>query len=228
MSKETNQTKVDSDVILQKLKNQKLVTDDEIDQSQELIIIKNKNGAVVKEISYSNVQINVSQSAGTGNVLLKVTSVEGILIPIIDISDENYTELDKYENSLSTEEKKDIIKLSMPNYVNKNYPDSNCTSFEEALPILKANSVIQGEVADESAFWASVENAGGVDKFFDEQILFGLYCNDETQQISGCEITNPNGEDSTEYTATTSGTYTFTVKDKVTGKSYTKKVTVNI
>ena len=116
----------------------------------------------------------------------------------------------------------------MPNYVNINYPDSNSTRFEEALPILKANSVIQGEVADESAFWASVENAGGVDKFFDEQILFGLYCNDETQQISGCEITNPNGEASTEYTATTSGTYTFTVKDTVTGKSYTKKVTVNI
>ena len=115
MSKETNQTKIDSDVILQKLKNQKLVTDDEIDQSQELIIIKNKDGAVVKEISYSNVQINVSQSAGTGNVLLKVTSVEGILIPIIDIRDENYEELDRYENSLSTEEKKDIIKLSMPN-----------------------------------------------------------------------------------------------------------------
>ena len=64
-------------------------------------------------------QINVSQSAGTGNVLLKVTSVEGILIPIIDIRDENYEELDRYENSLSTEEKKDIIKLSMPNYVNK-------------------------------------------------------------------------------------------------------------
>lgn len=228
MRKETNQTKVDSDVILQKLKNQKLVTDDEIDQSQELIIIKNKDGAVVKEISYSNVQINVSQSAGTGNALLKVTSVEGILIPIIDIRDENYEELDRYENSLSTEEKKDIIKLSMPNYVNKNYPDSNCTSFEEALPILKANSVIQGEVADESAFWASVKNAGGVDHFFDEQILFGLYCNDETQQISGCEITNPNGEASTEYTATTSGTYAFTVKDKVTGKSYIKKVTVNI
>ena len=58
----------------------------------------------MKEISYSNVQINVSQSAGTGNVLLKVTSVEGILIPIIDISDENYTELDKYEYSLSTVE----------------------------------------------------------------------------------------------------------------------------
>ncbi len=56
-------------------------------------------------------KINVSQSAGTGNVLLKVTSVEGILIPIIDIRDENYEELDRYEKFIKHRREKRYNKI---------------------------------------------------------------------------------------------------------------------
>lgn len=88
INKETKQANTKPEVILQKLKTQKLITDDEIDSEKKLIIIKKRDGSVAKEISYSNIQINISQTAVEGGVLLKVTSVEGVVIPTINCSDE--------------------------------------------------------------------------------------------------------------------------------------------
>lgn len=142
---------------------------------------------------------------------------------------ENYDELNQYENSLSVDEKKDIIKLSMPRYVKTVYPDDtdaiNCTSFEEALPILYKNSAIGS--ATEESFWASIAD---INVYFDQQILGFLYFEEdgEKMRLSGYTVENPNNETSSEYTATTSGTYSFTVTDKVTGESCKKEVTVNI
>lgn len=88
INKETKQANTKPEVILQKLKTQKLITDDEIDSEKKLIIIKKRDGSVAKEISYSNIQINISQTPVDGGVLLKVTSVEGVVIPTINCSDE--------------------------------------------------------------------------------------------------------------------------------------------
>ena len=93
INKETKQANTKPEVILQKLKTQKLITDDEIDSEKKLIIIKKRDGSVAKEISYSNIQINISQTSVEGGVLLKVTSVEGVVIPTINCSDEQRREL---------------------------------------------------------------------------------------------------------------------------------------
>ena len=52
----------DSEEFLQSLIDRKLITEDEIDRSNETITIKRKDGSVVKQISYSNVNINISKT----------------------------------------------------------------------------------------------------------------------------------------------------------------------
>ena len=222
INKESNQAQESADTMLANLISRKLLTEEEIDRDQELITIKKKDGTIITEISYGDVTINISKSPEnkkSGYVELTVESVEGMTIPIIT----NEEELNNFVNSLSEEQKKDIIKRSVPTWVNNHDSSVNCTTFEQVLEYWKNKNWI--EEATEELFWNDIEIKGGIDGFL-RGTLINLYLDRVTGKINGYIVTNPDNKESNTYTAMDNGTYAFKVKDLITGKIYTKKVQV--
>ena len=224
INKESNQAQESADTMLESLISRKLLTEDEIDRDQELITIKKKDGSIVKEISYSSVTINISKFPATeksGAVVLTVTAT-GTIIPNIDMSNGN-EELNNWINSLSEDQKKEIIRNGYIKFVNKEDPSANCTKFQDALDWAKE----QGNISEatEDAFWTVLLSEQGLDEHLIE-MLEGVYSNKFTRTIEGYTVTNPANEPFNKYIATENGTYTFKIQDAVTGKTYTKKVEV--
>ena len=219
INKESNQAQESADTMLANLISRKLLTEDEIDRNQELITIKKKDGTIVKEISYSNVTINISKTPATeksGAVILTVDSVDGLTK--IDVSQGN-EELNNFVNSLSEEQKKEIIRNGYINLVNKQDPSANCTTFQDVLDWAKKRGAISE--ATEDAFWTLLLSEQGLDEIL-IRVLKSVYFN----EIESYTVTNPANATSNEYIATENGTYTFKIKDIVTGKTYTKKIEV--
>ena len=223
INKESNQAQESADTMLASLISRKLLTEDEIDRNQELITIKKKDGTIIKEISYSSVTINISKTPATeksGAVVLTVDSVDGLTK--IDVSQGN-EELNNFVNSLSEEQKKEIIRNGYIKYVNKEDPSANCTTFQGALDWTKK----QGDISEatEDAFWTVLLSEQGLDENL--IVILKLVCfNESTKMIEVYTVTNPANATSNEYIATENGTYTFKIQDIVTGKTYTKKVEV--
>ena len=223
INKESNQAQESADTMLASLISRKLLTEDEIDRNQELITIKKKDGTVIKEISYSSVTINISKFPETeksGAVILTVDSVDGLTKIDVSQGDEG---LNNFVNSLSEEQKKEIIRNEYIKLVNKQDPSANCTTFQNVLDWLKNKNII--EEATEDAFWTKLLSKQGLDKNL-IYILEEVYFNESTNMIEVYTVTNPANETSNKYIATENGTYTFKVQDAVTGKTYTKKVEV--
>ena len=226
INKESNQAQESADTMLANLISRKLLTEDEIDRDQELITIKKKDGTIVKEISYGNVTINISKTPATdkSGIVLLAVDVIGITIPNIDMRNGN-EELNNFVNSLSEDQKKEIIRNGYIKVVNKQEPSANCTTFQDVLDWAKE----QGDISEatEDAFWTGVASnvEGGIDGFT-SFIIEELYYNESTKMIECYTITNPDNEESNTYIATANGTYTFKIQDIVTGKTYTKKVEV--
>ena len=223
INKESNQAQESADTMLASLISRKLLTEDEIDREQELITIKKKDGTVIKEISYSSVTINISKAPATeksGAVALTVDSVDGFTK--IDVSQGN-EELNNFVNSLSEEQKKEIIRNGYIKFVNKQDPSANCTTFQDALDWAKKRGDISE--ATEDAFWTGLLSEQGLDEIL-IGVLKSVYFNKSTKMIEGYTVTNPDNKISNIYVAAENGTYTFKIKDIVTGKTYTKKVEV--
>ena len=223
INKESNQAQESADTMLASLISRKLLTEDEIDREQELITIKKKDGTIIKEISYSSVTINISKTPATeksGAVVLTVDSVDGLTKIDVSQGDE---ELNNFVNSLSEEQKKEIIRNGYIKFVNKQDPSANCTTFQGALDWTKK----QGDISEatEDAFWAGLLSKRGLDENLIE--VLSVYFNESTKMIEGYTVTNPDNKISNIYVAAENGTYTFKIKDIVTGKTYTKKVEVN-
>ena len=219
INKESNQAQESADTMLANLISRKLLTEDEIDRDQELITIKKKDGTIVKEISYGNVTINITKTPATeksGAVVLTVDSVDGLTK--IDVSQGN-EELNNFVNSLSKEQKKEIIRNGYIKLVNKQDPSANCTTFQDVLDWAKKRGAISE--ATEDAFWTLLLSEQGLD-----EILIGVLKSVYFNEIESYTVTNPANATSDEYIATENGTYTFKIQDIVTGKTYTKKVEV--
>ncbi|MEF2932156.1 MAG: hypothetical protein U0O43_04725, partial [Clostridia bacterium] len=223
INKESNQAQESADTMLARLISRKLLTEDEIDREQELITIKKKDGTVIKEISYSSVTINISKTPATeksGAVALTVDSVDGFTKIDVSQGDE---ELNNVVNSLSEEQKKEIIRNGYIKLVNQEDPSANCTTFQDVLDWAKKRGAISE--ATEDAFWTLLLSEQGLDENL-IAILKLEYFNKSTKMIEGYTVTNPANATSNEYIATENGTYTFKIQDIVTGKTYTKKVEV--
>ena len=223
INKESNQAQESADTMLASLISRKLLTEDEIDREQELITIKKKDGTVIKEISYSSVTINISKFPETeksGAVVLTVDSVNGLTKIDVSQGDE---ELNNVVNSLSEEQKKEIIRNGYIKLVNQEDPSANCTTFQDVLDWAKKRGAISE--ATEDAFWTLLLSEQGLDENL-IAILKLEYFNKSTKMIEGYTVTNPANATSNEYIATENGTYTFKIQDIVTGKTYTKKVEV--
>ena len=223
-----NKQKETADKMLEDLLDKKLVTEDEIDREQEKIIIKKKDGTIVKEISYSDVEIVISKTPEkekSGTVNLKVESVKGVTMPNIKTKEE----VIKYLKSLSDERKKEMLKEQMVPFINKEDSTANCQTFEDVLKWMKNNEYIAEET--ENAFWNwtqsvnKVEGLTNVEAILVEQLEF-LYLDKSTGEIIGYSVINPDKQISGTYIATENGTYTFKIQDLITGKTYYKKVEV--
>ena len=225
INKESNQAQESADTMLANLISRKLLTEDEIDRNQELITIKKKDGSIVKEISYSSVTINISKAPDTeksGVVILTATAT-GTMIPNIDMTNGD-EELNNFVNSLSEDQKKEIIRNGYIKVVNKQDPSANCTTFQDVLDWAKKQGGISE--ATEDAFWTVVKTSELGINGITGQILIEFYYNKSTKMIVCYTITNPDNKISNTYIATANGTYTFKIQDAVTGKTYTKKVEV--
>ena len=213
--------------MLENLKGQKLVSEDEIDRENEIITIKRKDGSIAKEIQYGMVTITISktpENEKARRITLKVESVEGIKIPII----RNQEDFFNFINNLSDDEKKDLIRSMYPNFVNKMTQNSeNPTNFKtlnDVISYLANNNSISEN--SESAFWNGIEQERGINNLLYDCI--GELCwNEETHEVNGCIITNPNEENSDTYIAKENGEYSFTITDRATGREYKRKVNVN-
>ena len=223
-----NESKEDADKMLEDLISKKLVTEDEIDREQEKIIIKKKDGTIVKEISYSDVEIVISKTPEkekSGTVNLKVESVKGVTMPNMKTKGE----VIKYLKSLSDERKKEMLKEQMVPFINKGDSTANCQTFEDVLKWMKNKEIIAEET--ENAFWNWVQSVKNVDGLTNVEAILGeqleiLYGDENTGEIKGYSVINPNEQISDTYIATENGTYTFKVQDLIMGKTYYKKVEV--
>ena len=216
-----------ADEMLENLKGQKLVSEDEIDRENEIITIKRKDGSIAKEIQYGMVTITISktpENEKVSRVTLKVESVEGIKIPII----RNQEDFFNFINNLSDDEKKDLIRSMYPNFVNKITQNSeNPTNFKtlnDVISDLVKRNVIQEN--SESAFWSEIEQNEGMNNCLGN-CIYELCWNEETQEVNGYIITNPDKENGDTYIAKENGEYSFTIIDMATGKKYKRKVNVN-
>ena len=143
-------------------------------------------------------------------------------MPNIDMTNGD-AELNNFVNSLSEDQKKEIIRNRYIKLVNKEDPSANCTTFQDVLDWAKEQGAISE--ATEDAFWTALLSEQGLDENL-IAMLKEVYYNKSTKMIEGYTVTNPVNETSNEYIATENGTYTFKIQDIVTGKIYTKKVEV--
>ena len=243
INKESYQVQEGADTILESLISRRLLSEDEIDREQEIITIKKKDGSILKEISYSRVKINISKQPETeksGAVFLTVDSVEGMTMPNIDISD-GEEEIFSFLNSLTKEQKKEMIREMLPKSANKEFETDECDTLEKALNKFALEIEGYGILDTEEKLWNCLDNENLYEDFLIECCIGPLFYNKDTKIIEGYTITNPDGETSDKYVitengrytetsdtyiVTENGTYTFKVKDNVTGKTYTKKVEV--
>ena len=214
-----------ADEMLENLKGQKLVSEDEIDRENEIITIKRKDGSIAKEIQYGMVTITISKTPENENarrITLKVESVEGTKT---SMNEENIV---NFIVNLSDDKKKGLIRSMYPNFVNKMTQNSeNPTNFKtlnDVISDMVKENVIQEN--SESAFWNYIEQNGGLDNCLGLCIV-ELCIDEETKELKGYIIINPDKENSDTYIAKENGEYSFTIIDIVTGKEYKRKVNVN-
>ena len=212
--------------MLENLKGQKLVSEDEIDRENEIITIKRKDGSIAKEIQYGMVTITISKTPENEKavrVTLKVESVEGTKALNVNSQEDMENFLNKSED-----EKKDLIRNIYPKAINKmTKNDENPTNFKTLNDVISylANNNELPENSEE-AFWNYVEQQGGINEALLELMGF-LYYNEQNKEIKGYIVTNPDGESLDTYIAKENGIYLFTVIDIGTGKKYERKVNVN-
>ena len=222
IARTSNQATVDKETMLQGLKDKNLVYEEEIDRDNEIITIKKKDGTIVKEINYSGVIINISKTPETeksGAVVLQVTSVEG-LTNISIKSEEEFNAFVEQIERMDEESKKDLIKRLNIIGINK-FSGKNIKTFEELLEYYYTKGYITD--ATEEAYWEKMNDIPDENICY---VMLELFYNDQTGLLIMYQVINPDNALSDTYVATENGTYTFIVKDLITGKSYSKSVEV--
>ena len=157
-------------------------------------------------IGTSEVNIVISKTPEnelSGGVLLKVEEVQGL-----DNIDLNSINVDKLEEN----DKKDLIKKA-DIYINNNFNGTNVQDFNEVL-----EEFFDGV---EQKYWDEI---GDIDSFLKDSINKIIESGEES--LPSYTIINQDGEVSDTYRVFANGTYTFIVKDIVTGEIYEKSVQV--
>ena len=219
INKESDQAQEEANTILESLITRKLLTEDEIDREQEIITIKKKDGGILKQISYSQVTINISKNPETeksGAVLLTVDSVKGITIPNFYIYKRDWSEVEDYLKTINKEQKKEMIKEMLPKSANKEFETDECDTLEKALNKFAFKPKGYEILDTEEKLWNFLEKEDEYEGFLIECCIGPLVYHKDTNTIEGYTVTNPDGETSNTYAVAENGTYTFKVKDNVT------------
>ena len=230
--KKDNQTLISKEEMLNDLKANGLVYENEIDRQNEIIKIG------THEISYGiQVVINTSKIPETelsSAVLLRVDSVEGIETQIKQLeSVEEYVELllNKIKNMENDDRETLLLELVKIEGRNKGI---NIDSLDDFYNDLYNASEIESSTKE--AFYKLKEEIGLESfyiKYWIDPIgnngynLIGEYNYDTNELLQSYKIKNPEGVNSNLYMATTNGEYTFTVEDESTGKQYEKTINVS-
>ena len=98
---------------------------------------------------------------------------------------------------------------------------TNITTFEELLEYYYTKGYITD--ATEEAYWEKMNDIPARNICY---VMLELFYNDQTGLLIMYQVINPDNELSDTYVATENGTYTFIVKDLMTGNSYAKSVEV--
>ena len=105
---------------------------------------------------------------------------------------------------------------------------TNLSTFSEVVQYYYDNGQITENT--EEAFFSKLDSILAESEYgygaYITEIMMSLFYNNSTGEMSTYKIINPDNELSNVYTAKENGTYTFTVKDLLTGKTYTKSVEV--
>ena len=229
IAKNSNGSSESKNDMLQRLIDKKLVYEDEIDRNNEIITIKREDGTIVKEINYGGVVIHISKTPETeksGAVVLQVTSVEGLTNISIKSEEEIFAYAEEMDK-LDKENQKELIRELSPEVMNKQL-GTNLSTFSEVVQYYYDNGQITENT--EEAFFSKLDSILAESEYgygaYITEIMMSLFYNNSTGEMSTYKIINPDNELSNVYTAKENGTYTFTVKDLLTGKTYTKSVEV--
>lgn len=230
--KKDNQTLISKEEMLNDLKTNGLVYENEIDRQNEIIKIG------THEIPYGiQIVINTSKIPETelsSAVLLRVDSVEGIETQKKQLeSEEEYIELllNRIKNMTDDDREKLLLKLAK---IESKNVGINIDSLDDFYTELYNASVIESNTKE--AFYKLKEERGLENFYFDFWInpiyhigynLIGEYNYDTKELLQSYKIENPEGVNSNLYMATTNGEYTFTVEDGNTGKQYEKTINVS-
>lgn len=227
----TNATSETETEMIERLRFHKFITeDDEVDTIGKVIKIKKKDGTVVKEISYSNVVINIRKTPETGNTgfaLLEVTSVEGLEPIGINMKIETQEDEDKLLamiEQMNINRKIELYKELIVTGVNKQ-EGTEFRNFTEYFNYLKETDPDFPYETEADLEKVLKEDPEGM-KYIIEDSLSFLYYNKETHELKTYEIINPEGEVSDHYIAIENGTYTFTVKNFITNETYSKTIEI--
>lgn len=232
IAEHTNATSETETEMIERLRFHKFITeDDEVDTIGKVIKIKKKDGTVVKEISYSNVVINIRKTPETGNTgfaLLEVTSVEGLEPIGINMKIETQEDEDKLLamiEQMNINRKIELYKELIVTGVNKQ-EGTEFRNFTEYFNYLKETDPDFPYETEADLEKVLKEDPEGM-IYIIEGSLFFLYYNKETHELKTYEIINPEGEVADSYTATENGTYIFKVKNFITNEVYSKTIEVN-
>ncbi len=175
-----------------------------------LIKMNNTDKSKTNDEKNEEVKIEITQEKSESEVVLNVSSVEGL----ISISDEQIARMTDYD-------KKHVISVTEHLAINKGHK-TNLATFEEAIKY----EYEKGDISEnsEDAFWNYVESHGGLDTWLRGNLDYCFGKKDGVYNLY--EIINPDGEVSSNYTATKDGTYTFKIKDLLNYKEYKKTVDV--
>ncbi len=229
--KNNNQTLVSKEEMLNNLKTEGIVYENEIDRQNEIIRIG------THEISYGiqiSININISKTPETelsNAVLLQVVSIEGLENIQLESEEEYEQLLLEAVKRMTDEEREDLLVKTVKIYAAEEGIQIN--DFDDVIDCYYSKGWIDSNTKE--AFYAVKEQIGE-DNFYMRIWVYDLIDLDynligefnlETLELITYNIINPEGESKDYYLTTSNGDYTFIVEDKTTGKQYTKTVNVS-
>ena len=222
---ERNEEKISKEDMLNDLKNKELVYEEEIDRIAEIIRIGENEIPYGEEGDYLIEIIKVPEDRITSQVILQVTNVEGIGETIkFETKEDLLEKLAENLQEYTRSEKEQILIESMNKFSDMTGQDIEVNNIDDVVKYLQDS----GQIGSKEDLYKNDEELLN-QLVFDMGIISGTFgdMDYENKEFQAYIVKNPDGELSKEYNATENGEYTFTVEDILTGKTYSKTISVH-
>ena len=230
--KENNgEQKSSSEELIEELKKEKLVYDNEVNEKEETITIDNK------VIDYSTLFI-AFEKIPSNEIANKVKIRASIKVEnaIKFNSQEEMLEALCNEINKKTEEEKEQIIVNAMNIIEKQKgKDTNFQNFQDLLNYYYKENVIEEPTKESfmNALQKDLQDEGITLEMFIIDVCYGSGYNIlgginlETLEWDKYKVINPDGENINEYYATENGKYQFKIIDSTNNKEYIKYVEID-